>query len=116
MTNSESELLDGMYKRLVKNFLDLIIMRKLEKRQPMGGYDIIAFLNREFGMLVSSGTVYANLYSMERNGLIKAKESENRRSYVLTDKGKQTIQSLKNAEKMFVDLVKKIFFGQHEAF
>ena len=96
MTNSESEVLDGMYKRLVKNFLDLIIMRKLEKRQCMGGYDIIAFLNTEFGMLISPGTVYANLYSMERNGLIEAKESENRRSYVLTDKGKQTIQALKN--------------------
>ena len=116
MTNSESELLDGMYKRFVKNSLDLIIMRKLEKRQSMAAYDFITFLNREFGMLISSGTVYANLYSMERNGLIEAKESENRRSYVLTDKGKQTIQALKNAEKMLVDLVKKIFFGQHVTF
>jgi len=83
-------------RRLVKSFMDILILSKL-KEKPMSGYDIISLTYRKFRILLGSGSVYSLLYSMERKGLIKGTWDERRRIYVLTQKGEETINAALNS-------------------
>ncbi len=74
----------------------------------MSGYDIIGFIHNKFRMLVSSGTVYSLLYSMEREGLIKGRWNQRKRVYMLTEKGEETIKAILNAKNEIQSLVKRL--------
>jgi DNA-binding PadR family transcriptional regulator len=84
---------------MVKNFLDVIILTELRNANPIGGYDIMDFVQKKFGFLVSSGTVYSMLYSMERKGLIKCAGAQTKRVYALTEKGSEKIIALLNSKE-----------------
>ena len=60
-----------MNERIIKNFLDIIIMSEL-RNGPLSGYDIISYIHNKFQLLVSSGTIYSLLYSLERMTSSKA--------------------------------------------
>jgi len=92
----EGKILKKMHERIIKNFMDIIILAEL-KDGPLSGYDVISFIHTKFHLLVSSGTVYSLLYSLERNGVIEGTWNERKRVYRLTDKGKRTIETLLNA-------------------
>ena len=66
----EGKILKKMHERIIKNFMDIIVLTEL-RRGSMSGYDVISFIHNKFHLLVSSGTVYSLLYSLERNGLIE---------------------------------------------
>jgi len=85
-----------MHERIIKNFMDIIILAEL-RNGPMSGYDVISFIHNKFHLLVSSGTVYSLLYSLERNGLIEGTWDERKRVYRLTDKGSKTIETILSA-------------------
>ncbi|MGD6933996.1 MAG: PadR family transcriptional regulator [Candidatus Bathyarchaeia archaeon] len=87
----EAKILKKIQERIIKNFMDTIIMSEL-RNGPVSGYDIISYIHTKFGLLVSSGTVYSLLYSLERNGLIEGVWVERKRVYKLTDKGAKTTQ------------------------
>ena len=91
----ESEVLKKMHRRIVKSFMDILIMAEL-RNGPMSGYDAIAFVHNKFGILVSSGTVYSLLYSLERENLIKGMWAKRKRTYELTEKGERTIEAVLN--------------------
>jgi DNA-binding PadR family transcriptional regulator len=65
---------------------------------PISGYDVISYIHTKFGFLVSSGTVYSLLYSLERNGLVQGVWIERKRVYKLTDKGAKTIETILNSQ------------------
>jgi len=92
----EKEILKGLQERLVKSFLDELILAELSEH-PRSGYDIIAFVHKKFHLLLSSGTVYSTLYAMERDGLIQGSWAQRKRVYSLTDTGKKAIQAILNA-------------------
>lgn len=92
----ESKILKKIHERIIKNFLDVIVLAEL-RNGPMSGYDVIAYIHNKFHLLVSSGTVYSLLYSLERNGLIQGKWNERKRIYTLTEKGEKTIKTILNA-------------------
>ena len=92
----ESEVLKKMHRRIVKSFMDVLILAEL-RNAPMSGYDVIAFIHNKFGILVSSGTVYSLLYSLEREDLIKGIWAKRKRVYELTEKGERTIDTILNA-------------------
>lgn len=85
-----------MHRRIIKNFLDVLVLAEL-RNGPLSGYDVIAFIHNKFRLLVSSGTVYSLLYSLERDGLITGSWSQRKRVYKLTDKGEETIKAIMNA-------------------
>jgi len=89
----EAAVLKKMYRRLIKSFLDMLVLAEL-RNGPMSGYDVIAFIHRKFRLLVSSGTVYSLLYSLERDGLIEGSWNQRKRVYMLTDQGEETIQTI----------------------
>ncbi len=93
VSDFESKILNELNERVIKGFLDIVIMTKL-KSEELSGYDFIAFINRHFDMLISAGTVYSLLYSLERKQLIEGLGEERRRTYKLTEKGKRTIDTI----------------------
>jgi len=106
----EAQMLDEMNERMVKNFIDVLIMARL-KNGPMSGYDLITFIDRKFQILLSSGTVYATLYYMERSGLIEDRKVERKRVWVLTDKGKETIRAIFNSKNKILGFMVNLFEG-----
>ncbi|HUK84243.1 MAG TPA: PadR family transcriptional regulator [Candidatus Acidoferrum sp.] len=94
---SEARVIKKMHERVVKTFMDTIIMSELQNG-PISGYDAISYIHNKFGFLASSGTIYSLLYSLERNGLVEGAWIERKRVYKLTAKGDQTIQTILNSQ------------------
>ncbi len=80
--------------RVVKSFLDVLILIEMKKQSNLSGYDVTAFVNNKFGGILSPGTVYATLYSMERKGLIKGTNDGRKTTYQLTELGNMIISSM----------------------
>ena len=105
----ERKILREMRERVVRSLLDVIVLVKLQKEAAtLGGYDLMELVNEEFGVLMSAGTVYAFLYSMERDGLIEAKVTKSKRLYMLTEKGETKIKTISELSSNILDLVTKI--------
>jgi len=97
----EHDILRQIHERTIKNFMDILILTELRKGHPVSGYDLIALIHRKFQIMISSGTVYSILYSLERDGLIKGIQASNKRVYKLTNEGEETIKTvLKDREKI----------------
>jgi DNA-binding PadR family transcriptional regulator len=92
----EGKILKKMHERIIKNFMDIIIMTELQNGS-LSGYDVISYIHNKFNLLVSSGTVYSLLYSLERSGLVEGIWDERKRVYKLTEKGEKTIDTLLRA-------------------
>ena len=95
---SEARVIKKMHERVIKTFMDTIIMSELQNG-PISGYDVISYIHSKFGFLVSSGTVYSLLYSLERNGLVEGAWIERKRVYKLTERGSNTIQTILNSHE-----------------
>jgi DNA-binding PadR family transcriptional regulator len=80
--------------RVVKSFLDILILIEMKKQNNLSGYDVTAFVNNKFGGILSPGTVYATLYSMERKGLIHGESDGRKTVYSLTQQGNDVITSM----------------------
>lgn len=91
-------------RRLVKSFMDMLVLSKLNER-PMSGYDIISSIYGEFHILPGSGSVYSLLYSMERKGLIRGTWVERRRIYTLTPKGQESINAALSSYEKIQDFI-----------
>ena len=93
----------NLRRRLVKTFMDMLILMELNER-PMSGYDVMTLIYRRFHILMGSGSVYSLLYRMERDGLIRGTWQERRRMYELTDKGRAVAQISEGFYEDFMDL------------
>jgi DNA-binding PadR family transcriptional regulator len=90
--------------------MDVLIMIKMGEEET-SGYDVLTYFHKKFDFLVSAGTVYSILYSMERDGLIKARNEDRRRIYSLTPKGEATIKAIHESsevlENFFANLLRE---------
>jgi DNA-binding PadR family transcriptional regulator len=109
---SESRIIKKMHERVIKNFMDTIIMAELQNG-PISGYDVITFIHNKFGFLASSGTVYSLLYSLERNGLVEGVWIERKRVYKLTEKGAKTITTILNSQESIKGFLSTILKPKH---
>jgi DNA-binding PadR family transcriptional regulator len=103
----------NLHRRIVRNFLDVLILAEMRKG-PLSGYDVLTFVHARFRFLLSSGTIYSVLYSLERNGLICGASTERRRLYRLTDKGRETIRGVMRASDEIRYLVLGLLRLQNE--
>jgi DNA-binding PadR family transcriptional regulator len=90
--------------------MDMLILAELQNKS-LSGYDIIGLVHKRFNVLVSSGTVYSLLYSLEREGLVASDLESRKRVYNLTDKGKQTLETVERANEEINDLVQTLISG-----
>jgi len=94
-----------MENRDMKGFLSYIILWMLNK-ESMSGAEISEELERRRGTKPSPGTIYPALKELKERGLI---ESDDKKVYSLTKKGKREVMSSCNFFcKMFYD-VKEMF-------
>jgi len=104
----DGQVIKEMHGRIEKNFMDILIMTEL-KNSPMSGYDVISFIHKKFRLLISSGTVYSLLYSLERDGYIEGKSNNRKRVYALTEKGEETIQAIQEASDQIQTFMSNLF-------
>jgi DNA-binding PadR family transcriptional regulator len=107
----EGKILRKIHERIIKNFMDVIIMTEL-RNGSLSGYDFISYIHNKFNLLVSSGTVYSLLYSLERNGLIEGVWEERKRVYKLTQKGDKTINTMLGASDKIKGFMANILRSQ----
>lgn len=107
----EREVLKKIHRRVVKSFMDVIVLAELKNGHPMSGYDVIGYIHDRFHILVSSGTVYSLLYSMERDGLIEGRWAKRKRVYTLTEKGDRKIEAIFNANDKIKGLLTSLLRG-----
>jgi len=108
----EGRILKKMHERIIKNFMDIIIMTEL-RNSSLSGYDVISYIHNKFNLLVSSGTVYSLLYSLERNGLVEGIWDERKRVYKLTEQGAKTIDTLLSASDKIKGFMANILKAQN---
>jgi len=83
--------------KYVKTSLDLVILAILNGT-PMYGYKIMAFIHKEFGILLSPGSLYPLLHLLEEELLIESRDEGGKKVYEATNKGRTRFQ---NAFTMF---------------
>jgi DNA-binding PadR family transcriptional regulator len=105
----QSEILKEMKRSMVTNFLDTIILAELKNSAPLSGYDVLDFVYKKFGFLISPGTIYALLYAMERKGLVKGSYAQTKRVYTLTDKGTETIHVILRSKDEIQRFIEKLY-------
>jgi len=93
--------------RVIKNFLDILVLTEMKDNQ-LSGYDVIGLIHKRYDILVSSGTVYSLLYSLEREGIIKGVQNQRKRVYELTEKGEQSLGDIMRVNGDIQNLLKKI--------
>lgn len=102
-----SKIVEDLRQRTIKSFMDIFILAELKNR-PSSGYDFIGIMHKKFGILISSGTVYSSLYSLERDGLIKGVPSSRKRVYILTEKAERDIKTIMKANDQIQSLLRNI--------
>jgi DNA-binding PadR family transcriptional regulator len=102
-----TQIVEKLRRRVIKNFMDIIVLAELKSSQ-MSGYDVMRFVHNRHDILVSSGTIYSLLYSMERDGLVKGVQKERKRVYTLTEKGEQSITVITKANKEMQTFLRNI--------
>ena len=96
--------------RIVKNFLDIIILAELNNQKSgLSGYDFMMVVHRKFGTLISSGTVYSSLYAINRKGWVKGIPNGRKTTFVLTDEGREVLHSIARSRKELAKFMKDLF-------
>ena len=96
--------------RIVKYFLDILILIELNNHSSLSGYNIIESVRRKFKQSISPGTVYSVLYAIERKDLVKGESDGRKTVYTLTKKGKEAVKDLKNSKNEILEFM-EIFFN-----
>ena len=93
---NEKNILKKLRRRFINEFLDLIILNRVESVPYINGYAIIEYIFQKFNILVSSGSIYSTLYAMEREGLIEGVWKGRKRIYSITPEGREIIKTVEN--------------------
>ena len=96
-------------RRTIKSYLDVLALKELEKESLISSYDFMLSIHKKFAILLSPGTAYTTIYSLERKGLIEGAKNSRKTIYILTDKGEKALQDIKKAKKELEQLVAMVF-------
>jgi len=87
---------EELVQRIVRNFLDIHILRLIQD-EPLWGYKIIKRMKNLFGMKIRHGALYPLLNSLEAKGFLRSerhtRKGRVRKVYEITPKGMQLIES-----------------------
>lgn len=102
---SNKDLDKAWRERLVKNHLDLIILRLL-KAKPRWGYEINLEIRDRFKVYLSAGTLYPLLHAMEEKGYLQAvweaEGGRGRKVYQITARGEEFLTAGARAAEEFL--------------
>jgi len=92
---------EAIIKKHVKTFLDILVLSMLND-EPMYGYKIMAAIHKEFGVLLSPGSLYPLLHMLEEEGLIESSSHKGKIVYQISLKGKQNFQNIFNTYSLAI--------------
>ena len=101
--------MDDLTARTIKNFSDILIMKYLKKHPLSSGYQILKHLHTTYNVLFSPGTIYHQIYLLERSSILKSEGDENGRIYCLTLEGQKTFDTTIESGKQMLALIADIF-------
>ena len=104
----ECEFLSEIQERLVRSFLDVLIMMEL-RNTAMSGYDLGKSISKKFRLFISPGTVYSTLYYSERRGLTESIEGPRKRVYILTNEGEKKVKMFLQSQNKILELLRSLF-------
>jgi DNA-binding PadR family transcriptional regulator len=93
--------------RIVKHFLDLIILNQ-SKKGSITGYSVMTYVNENFDIMLSPGTVYSTIYSLERQNCLVGNHVGEKRCYSITETGQQRIETYVSLKNEIIDLIKNL--------
>jgi len=88
--------------KFVRSFLDVIVMAILNSA-PAYGYEIMSTVHKEFGVLLSPGTLYPLLHSLEDRELIVSSLNGGKIVYTTSSKGRQKFKETLRAFSLTLD-------------
>ncbi|MEM2123000.1 MAG: PadR family transcriptional regulator [Candidatus Bathyarchaeia archaeon] len=95
LTSARREVEREWRERIVKNILDLIILKLLDEK-PRWGYELNIEIKDRFNVYLSAGTLYPLLHSLEDRGLLEgvwdAGKGKGRRTYRITEQGREFLE------------------------
>ena len=90
--------------KLVKSFLDVIVLTMLLEG-PIHGYKLIADIHTLFGVLLSPGSLYPFLYSLEKEQLVEAQQEGKLKRYALTSEGRMRVTTMSTFYNSYVERI-----------
>jgi len=100
-----------MQNRLLDDFLEMIILREL-RDGPLGCRDLVSRIHNKHDQQLSSGKTYSRLYSLEREGMIQSKLNSNKRVFMLTELGRETIRETADEKNRILGYVLSLIEGE----
>ena len=92
MSNNGKKFLEDFHDRLLKDCIDVFILAELSRGKAMSGYDFLKLFYDDFGVMLSSGTVYSKLYALQRRGLLQGKMESRRVLYSINKVNSKNIE------------------------
>ena len=106
----ENRFLKDLQIEILKNHLKIIFLLSIKRNGALSGYDLLQRIQNKYRVNLSPGTIYTQLYTLERKNLLKGQvDSSGKRVYSLTSDGiKATeiiLSSRNQIEKVFNSLL-----------
>jgi len=108
VTDVDSELLMQMNKRIVKDFLDILILIEL-KRDSLNYRKLANIFHKRFGEIVDFTLIDSNLKFLEKEELITNRTVKNKKFYALTTKGEEKVKAFQNSKNKILGLFLNLF-------
>ncbi len=101
---------DMMGNEIRRGFLKMIVLKMISEK-PIHGYDIIQEIEaKSRGHWVPSpGSVYPVLDYLESKGYISMEESDRKKVYTITDKGRKALDDIDARRKELFDEMRTLF-------
>lgn len=93
--------------RVVKHFLDLIVLSQ-SKKGAITGYSVMTYVNENFDIMLSPGTVYSTIYALERQNCLVGSHVGDKRCYSITETGQQRIETYVSMKTEITDLINNL--------
>lgn len=102
-------------RQMKKGVLDMLVLQLLMEKEKYG-YQLIMELREKSRDIfcLKEGTLYPILYRLEDEGLVESRWSEAehkqipRKYYLMTDKGRQTLQEMRQSWRQIADGVERL--------
>jgi DNA-binding PadR family transcriptional regulator len=94
--------------RVIKTFTDILVLKYLKTKPSSSGYQILRYLNETLKIQFSPGTIYNEVYMLERKGLIESSGDQDCRNYSLTAQGEELLNETVGKKKEIQDIIAEI--------
>lgn len=91
--------------QIVKDFLEITALFRLESVYIATGYDFMKYIQRKYHVSIGAGRAYSTLYALERQGYVKGEQKSTRRVFSITPEGQAQIRTVTKNRDFIMGLV-----------